>query len=302
MIYTLTMNPALDYFVTVNNFTLGRTNRTEEELLLPGGKGLNVSIVLSNLDVKTTALGFVAGFVGEEIIRRMEAFGVHTEFHKVACGNSRINVKLKNINGTEINGAGPKLSNDDIDCLWDRLYKLTEGDTLVLAGSVPKSVSSDFYREIMEKLTTGEHAKKGIRFVVDATGELLKRVLPLQPFLVKPNEQELGELFEVTLTTKEEVIPYAKKLQDMGAKNVLVSLGSRGAVLVDENGAVYQSEAPEGTLVNAVGAGDSMVAGFLAGYEQKKDYEFAFRMGLAAGSASAFSEGLASKEEIECLL
>lgn len=297
MIYTLTMNPALDYFVTVDNFELGKTNRTQEEQLLPGGKGLNVSTVLKNLSVGTVALGFAAGFIGEEILRRVEALGVHTEFDQIAEGNSRINMKLKNINGTEINGNGPTISQHDLDRLWRRLRNLKSGDTLVLAGSVPKSVSQDFYREIMEKLSG-----KGIRIVVDATGELLRSVLAYHPFLIKPNQHELGDLFGVELTTKDEVVPYAIKLRDLGAMNVLVSMGGEGAVFISEEGNAYMSEAPKGKLVNAVGAGDSMVAGFLAGYELKKDYGYAFRMGIATGSASAFSEQLATKDEVERLL
>ena len=297
MIYTLTMNPSLDYFVTVEEFRLGKTNRTETEQLLPGGKGINVSTVLRNLGRETTALGFTAGFVGEELERRVAALGIRTEFFRLAEGNSRINIKLKNSNGTEINGRGPKIAPAELEKLWNRLESLKTGDTLVLAGSVPEAVPQDFYRKIMERF-----AGKQLRIVVDASGELLRSVLRFHPFLVKPNEQELGELFGVTLHTREEAVSYAIRLRELGAVNVLVSLGGAGAILVSEEGAVYQSDAPSGTLVNAVGAGDSMVAGFLAGYEQTGQYGTALRMGIAAGSASAFSEQLATKEEVDRLL
>ena len=293
MIYTVTFNPSLDYIVSVNDFQLGLTNRTDSELILPGGKGINVSTILMNLGIDSTAFGFAAGFTGEEIIREVEAMGIRSDFIKIDSGISRINLKLKNIDGTEINGAGPEISEEKIEELLRKLDILGEGDILVLAGSIPASMPADMYSTIMERL---QH--KNVTFIVDATKDLLINVLKYKPFLIKPNNHELGELFDVKLTTREEVIPYGKKLQKQGARNVLISMAGEGAVLVAEDGSVYEAPAPKGTLVNAVGAGDSMVAGFTAGWIEKKDYRHAFYMGVSAGSASAFSEYLATKEEI----
>ena len=293
MIYTVTFNPSLDYIVSVNNFQLGMTNRTATEMMLPGGKGINVSIVLKNLGLENTALGFVAGFTGDEIQRQVEEIGVNARFIPVDEGISRINLKLQNIEGTEINGQGPTISREKTQQLFEMLDQLQEGDVLVLAGSIPASMPADMYSTIMERL---QH--KNVTFIVDATKDLLINVLKYKPFLIKPNNHELGELFDVKLTTREEVIPYGKKLQKQGARNVLISMAGDGAVLVAEDGSVYEAPAPKGTLVNAVGAGDSMVAGFTAGWIEKKDYRHAFYMGVSAGSASAFSEYLATKEEI----
>lgn len=293
MIYTVTFNPSLDYIVSVNDFQLGLTNRTDSELILPGGKGINVSTILMNLGIDSTAFGFAAGFTGEEIIREVEAMGIRSDFIKIDSGISRINLKLKNIDGTEINGSGPEISEEKIEELLRKLDILGEGDILALAGSIPASMPADMYSTIMERL---QH--KNVTFIVDATKDLLINVLKYKPFLIKPNNHELGELFDVKLTTREEVIPYGKKLQKQGARNVLISMAGEGAVLVAEDGSVYEAPAPKGTLVNAVGAGDSMVAGFTAGWIEKKDYRHAFYMGVSAGSASAFSEYLATKEEI----
>lgn len=293
MIYTVTFNPSLDYIVSVNDFQLGLTNRTDSELILPGGKGINVSTILMNLGIDSTAFGFAAGFTGEEIIREVEAMGIRSDFIKIDSGISRINLKLKNIDGTEINGSGPEISEEKIEELLRKLDILGEGDILVLAGSIPASMPAYMYSTIMERL---QH--KNVTFIVDATKDLLINVLKYKPFLIKPNNHELGELFDVKLTTREEVIPYGKKLQKQGARNVLISMAGEGAVLVAEDGSVYEAPAPKGTLVNAVGAGDSMVAGFTAGWIEKKDYRHAFYMGVSAGSASAFSEYLATKEEI----
>ncbi len=293
MIYTVTFNPSLDYIVSVNDFQLGLMNRTDSELILPGGKGINVSTILMNLGIDSTAFGFAAGFTGEEIIREVEAMGIRSDFIKIDSGISRINLKLKNIDGTEINGSGPEISEEKIEELLRKLDILGEGDILVLAGSIPASMPADMYSTIMERL---QH--KNVTFIVDATKDLLINVLKYKPFLIKPNNHELGELFDVKLTTREEVIPYGKKLQKQGARNVLISMAGEGAVLVAEDGSVYEAPAPKGTLVNAVGAGDSMVAGFTAGWIEKKDYRHAFYMGVSAGSASAFSEYLATKEEI----
>ena len=294
MICTVTFNPSLDYIVSVEDFKLGLTNRTSSELMLPGGKGINVSTVLMNLGIENTALGFMAGFVGDEIVRKLEEMGVKSDFIKIPEGVSRINLKLKSIDGTEINGRGPKIPREAVDALMIQLDRLGADDTLVLAGSIPASMPDDIYQKIMERLDG-----RDVRIVVDATKDLLLNVLGHHPFLIKPNNHELGDIFGVKLSEREEVVPYAKKLQEKGAVNVLVSMAGKGAVLLAEDGSVYAAEAPKGTLKNGVGAGDSMVAGFLAGYGESGDYEHAFRMGLAAGSASAFSEQLATKDEIK---
>ncbi|MBR5248226.1 MAG: 1-phosphofructokinase [Lachnospiraceae bacterium] len=294
MIYTVTFNPSLDYFVTVDDFKLGRTNRTMTESMMPGGKGINVSAVLHNLGIATTALGFIAGFTGEEIRRKAMEMGFGCEFIDVEHGYSRINMKLKDYDGTEINGKGPDISTETLDRLLLRLDHLKEGDGLVLAGSIPGSIPASIYRDIMERLQG-----RGILFVVDATGDLLMNVLEYHPFLIKPNHHELGEIFGVELRSREDVVPYAGKLQEKGARNVLVSMSGQGAVLAAEDGQVYMLPAPEGRLINAVGAGDSMVAGFLAGWMQQKDYGHAFRLGVAAGSATAFSDLLATREDIQ---
>lgn len=296
MVYTVTFNPSLDYIVSVDDFKLGLTNRTESERMLPGGKGLNVSMVLSNLGIENTALGFVAGFTGAEIVRQVEGMGVKSDFIRLPSGISRINMKLKSIDGTEINGRGPQIGEEAVEELMEKLDVLGKGDVLVLAGSIPGSMPDHIYRNIMERL-----AGRGVMTVVDATGNLLMNVLEYHPFLVKPNNHELGEIFGVELRDREEVIPYAQRLKGMGAVNVLVSMAGQGAVLAAGDGEVYTSTAPKGKLVNAVGAGDSMVAGFLAGWMEKHDYKHAFRMGIAAGSASAFSELLATKEEVMTL-
>lgn len=296
MIYTVTFNPSLDYIVSVNEFQMGMTNRTSEEIMLPGGKGLNVSIVLKNLGRESVALGFAAGFTGKEIQRMAEEQGLHCDFIPVEHGFSRINVKLKDFDGTEINGKGPEIREKEVRQLYEKLDLLKEGDVLVLAGSIPESLPDSIYSDILFQLSG-----RGILFVVDATKELLMNVLKFQPFLIKPNNHELGELFGVTLKTREDVVPYGKKLQEQGARNVLVSMAGEGAVLLSETGEIFSLPAPKGTLVNAVGAGDSMVAGFLAGWMERKEYEYAFRMGVSAGSASAFSKLLATREEVEAV-
>ena len=293
MIYTVTFNPSLDYIVSVEDFKTGITNRTSSELILPGGKGLNVSMVLGNLGLENTALGFAAGFTGAEIVRRVEEMGVKADFIPVPGGISRINLKLKSIEGTEINGCGPVIGKDALEQLLEKLAVLGEGDVLVLAGSIPRSVPDDIYGEILRRLSG-----KAVMTVVDAERELLVKVLEYHPFLVKPNNHELGEIFGLELADREAVIPYAKRLREMGAGNVLVSLAGEGAVLAAEDGNIYEAPAPKGKLINGVGAGDSMVAGFLAGWMRKKDYRHAFHMGMAAGSASAFSEFLATREEV----
>lgn len=297
MIYTVTFNPSLDYIVGVENFSLGMTNRTSDEQMLAGGKGINVSYVLKNLGFDSTALGFLAGFVGNEIKRRLTSDGIHTDFVMLADGESRINIKLKSMEETEINGRGPDIPWEKILQLKKKISHLKESDILILAGSIPQSVPDTIYMDIMKEL----HGK-GIEVVVDATNDLLMNVLAYRPFLIKPNQHELGEIFGTKLQSKESVIPYAKKLQEKGARNVLVSMAGDGAVLLDENGREHFREAPKGEVVNAVGAGDSMIAGFLAGYLERKDYAYAFCKGIAAGSASAFSKHLAEKTQIESLL
>lgn len=296
MIYTVTFNPSLDYIVSVPDFQTGLTNRTESELLLPGGKGINVSTVLRNLGVENTALGFVAGFTGDEVVRRLKSLGVRNGFIRIEEGFTRINLKLKSIDGTEINGQGPEIGTDKAELLMRQLETLGSGDVLFLSGSIPASMPDDTYRSIMERLDG-----RGIQIAVDATQSLLLNVLEYHPFLIKPNNHELGEIFGVSLNKRDEVIPYGKKLQEAGAQNVLVSLAGEGAVLIAADGSIHETPAPKGRLVNAVGAGDSMVAGFMAGWLEKQDYRHAFYMGVAAGSASAFSENLATREEIEAV-
>lgn len=297
MIYTVTVNPSLDYIVTVRDFTAGIVNRTAKELIYPGGKGINVSIVLQNLGVPNTALGFTAGFTGDEIARLLKEKGVKTDFIRLENGTSRINVKLRSGQETEINGQGPAICSEDIRKLYRKLDALQAGDVLVLAGSIPDVMPESLYMDIMDHLKG-----KQIRIVVDATRELLVNVLPYGPFLIKPNIHELGEIFGEELTEPEEIIAHAKRLQQMGAQNVLVSMAGDGAVLLTEDGRIFCASAPEGRVVNSVGAGDSMVAGFLSGYLSTGDYREAFMRGVCAGSASAFSEELAEKEEVEALL
>lgn len=297
MIYTVTFNPSLDYIVSVKDFRPGMTNRTSSELMLAGGKGINVSIVLGNLGIKSTALGFIAGFTGDEIVRRLHNGGINSEFIKINDGISRINIKLKSIDGTEINGQGPHIDSSHIEQLMNRLRRLESGDVLVLAGSIPAGISDNIYKDIMDMLKD-----KGVQIVVDATSRLLTNVLEYNPFFIKPNQHELGDIFNVTLNTQEEVIPYALELKKMGAVNVCVSMGGKGAILVADDGNVYKAKAPDGILKNSVGAGDSLVAGFISGWIEKKDYEYAFRKGVATGSASAFSERLATNGEVNDLI
>lgn len=297
MIYTVTFNPSLDYIVRLDSFTAGEINRTNYEQVLGGGKGINVSIVLSNLGHKSTALGFIAGFTGDEITRQLEGFCVKQDFIRLTEGFSRINVKVKADKETEINGQGPDITPEAQQKLFEQLDQLKENDTLVLAGSIPNTLPDDIYQRIMERLS-----KKNIRIVVDATKNLLMNVMPYRPFLIKPNNHELGEMFGVVLKYDEEIIAHAKKLQEKGARNVLISMAGDGAIMLTEDGDIYRSEAPKGKLVNSVGAGDSMVAGFIAGYTETGSYENAFFMGVATGSASAFSENLATRAEAEALL
>lgn len=293
MIYTVTFNPALDYIVRVRQLNIGEINRAEYGEIMAGGKGVNVSLVLNNLGHESTALGFAAGFTGKKLIEDLKKKGCQCDFIFLNQGMTRINVKIKGQEETEINGEGPEITPTALRSLMMRLEHLKEGDILVLSGSIPGTLPEDMY----ERVILRQQGKK-VKIVVDATKNLLKDTLKYHPFLVKPNHHELEELFGVEISNREEAIFYAEKLQQMGAENVLVSMAGEGAVLLDVCGERHMSPAPEGKPVNSVGAGDSMVAGFLAGYTETGDYEQAFRMGVAAGSASAFSEYLATREEI----
>ena len=297
MFYTMTLNPALDYNMTLNEFVRSRVNRSVKEELIPGGKGLMVSRMLKNLGIESTAFGLVAGFTGTELTRMVYELGVRTSFVSLPSGMTRINVKLWGGLEGEINAGGPACDEKSLQALFEKLTVLAKEDTLVLSGSVPASLPKDIYVDMIKLVK-----EKGTRIVVDATGELLRSTLSYRPFLVKPNHHELGELYGVTLTTKEEVAAYAGKLRDEGAMNVLVSMAGDGAVLAAEDGSVWFGEAPQGTVINTVGSGDSMVAGFLAGYEGKKSVKQAFCTGIASGSASAFSAELGTKDEVEHLL
>ena len=293
MIYTVTLNPSLDYVVDVDDFELGRTNRAVSERLYAGGKGINVSFVLKNLGFESTALGFSAGFTGEEIKKQIQERGITENLITVLNGQSRINITLRGQQETEINGMGPDIEKEHIQQLLKKLSVLSPGDYLILAGSVPMKINDTIYYDILKTLD-----KKGIKAVVDTTGDLLLNVLKYHPFLIKPNIHELSELFSTEIKTKEDVVQYGLKLQDMGAQNVIVSMAGDGAVFIGENGEIYKSEAPKGVVKNSVGAGDSMVAGFLAGFCETKDFAKAFKMGVCTGSASAFSEDLATKEQV----
>jgi 1-phosphofructokinase len=297
MIYTITFNPALDYIVRVDEFKLGQVNRTSYEEVYAGGKGINVSIVLNNLNVENIALGYIAGFTGEEIENKVKSMGCKTDFIKLNNGMSRINVKLKSNEESEINGQGPDITDSDLYKLYEKLDLLKEGDILVLAGSIPKTLPENIYEIIMERLEN-----RRVKIIVDATGDLLLNVLKYKPFLIKPNHHELGDLFNIKIKNEEEIIKYAKELKEMGARNVLISMAGDGAIFITEDNRIIKSEVPKGNLVNSVGAGDSMVGGFIAGYLKNNNLEDAFKMGVATGSASAFSEGLATKDKVYELL
>lgn len=297
MIYTVTFNPSLDYIVTLDQLTKGTVNRTKEEQIFCGGKGINVSIVLHNLGHKSRALGFVAGFTGQEIIRQLTNLGCENDFIELAEGLSRINVKIRAQEESEINGQGPTISNAALVKLFKQLDQLQEHDFLVLAGSIPQTMPNDTYEKIMAHL-----AERNIKIIVDATCSLLLNVLKYHPFLIKPNNHELAALFNTKLNTEDDILFYAKKLQALGARNVLVSMAGDGAILLTENGSIYKSPVPKGQLINSVGAGDSMVAGFIAGYLETNDFYKAFKMGVATGSASAFSHNLATRPNVEALL
>ncbi|MGN0654449.1 MAG: 1-phosphofructokinase [Oscillospiraceae bacterium] len=296
MVYTVTFNPAIDYIVHTSEMKLGATNRSDREEMYFGGKGINVSIVLRELGISSNALGFTAGFTGEAIEKGLADMGIDTDFVRLQKGNSRINVKIKSSEETELNGQGPDIDDKAISALFEKLDNISDGDTLILAGSITSSLPSDIYQRILERLSS-----KKIKVVVDATKDLLLNVLKYKPFLVKPNNHELGEMFGVTLKTDEDIEKYARKLQEMGAVNVLISMAGDGAMLIDEYGKMHRCGVCKGKVKNSVGAGDSMVAGFTAGSLQG-DYEYALKLGTAAGGATAFSDGLATKEKIAELL
>lgn len=297
MIYTVTFNPAIDYVVKLDALRPGEINRSRGEEFQFGGKGINVSNVLKELGVGSVALGFVAGFTGQALEQGLARSGLATRFVHVASGMTRINVKVKADVETEINGMGPSITRDEMDALYAMLDSLEQGDTLVLSGSIPGCLAPDTYEKLLARLEG-----RGIRTVVDAAGGLLLRALPYRPFLIKPNHQELGEIFGRTLETDDEILDCARELQRRGAENVLVSMAGRGALLLDGSGGHHRMDCPRGTVVNSVGAGDSMVAGFLAGYLETGDYDYALKLGTAAGSATAFSMGLARREDVDRLM
>lgn len=297
MIYTVTFNPSLDYIMNVENFKQGSVNRSEKEEIYAGGKGINVSIVLKNLGLENKALGFVAGFTGKQIEQTVKNYGCYSDFIELKNGLSRINVKLKGKIESEINGGGPDIDEESLNILFEKLRKIQDGDILVLAGSIPNSLPKDIYEKIMAKLND-----KDIKVVVDATQDLLMNVLKYKPFFIKPNNHELGEIFNRELKTDDEIVECAKKLQEMGVQNVLISMAGDGAILVASDGNVYKSAVPKGKLINSVGAGDSMVAGFITGYLKNNDLHEALKMGIATGSASAFSEYLATEDKVLELL
>jgi len=296
VVYTVTFNPAIDYVVHVDDMEPGMTNRTKSEEIYFGGKGINVSIVLKELGITSKALGFVAGFTGKAIEEGMQDMGVDTDFVTLESGNSRINVKIKSKEETELNAQGPRISESAINEIFDKLSKLEDGDTLVLAGSIPNTLPADIYEKILASLQDKE-----IKSVVDATGDLLLNVLKYKPFLIKPNNHELGEMFKTEIKNNDDVIKYAKKLRELGARNVLISMAGDGAILIDENDEVHHLGVCKGTVKNSVGAGDSMVAGFIAG-SSTGDYEYALKLGTATGGATAFSDGLAKRADIDALL
>ena len=299
MIYTVTFNPAIDYIAGIEDLKMNGINRAVSEKILAGGKGINVSIVLKNLGIESVALGFIAGFTGKEIQSRVEQFGIKTDFVYIPDKFSRINVKLQlNIDGvvseeTAINGEGPRILENEVNEFMKKIDNIQKEDIIVLAGSVSRNMKDDIYEKICIKVK-----EKGAKIVADATGKLLINVLKHNPFLIKPNKEELEQIFEKQINTNEEVVLYARKLQEMGAQNVLISMDKDGAILITKDKKMLYSKAPKGKVVNSVGSGDSMVAGFITGFLSYEDYEKALKMGIAAGSASAFSKNLATKEEI----
>lgn len=292
MIYTVTLNPALDYVIQVNHFQAGKINRNSKETIVYGGKGINVSCVLNELEIQSTALGYIAGFTGKALSSGLENMGIISNFIEVEEGMTRINVKMKSDEETEINGMGPTITAEDFEKLLCQAKQLKEGDTIIIAGSIPSCMQSDTYERILSVLDPK------VNIVVDAEKDLLLKILKFKPFLIKPNNIELGDMFGVVIQSDEEIVKYAKALQEQGAKNVLVSMAKDGAILVDENGGIHKMGVAKGTVVNSVGAGDSMVAGFIAGCIKQNDYDYALKLGTACGGATAFNSGLATAQQI----
>lgn len=296
MIYTVTFNPAIDYIVHMKSMEFGITNRSFKEEYFFGGKGINVSSVLRNIGIENVALGFIAGFTGDAIEKGAKKAGITTDFIRLKNGISRINIKIKADDETEINCQGPEIDEDELKDLFKKLDNIKKDDTLILSGSIPNTLPKDIYEKILSKLSP-----KGIRCVVDATGKLLMNVLKYKPFLIKPNKQELSEMFGVEVKTQKDIEKYGKKLREMGALNVLISLGKDGALLIDEFSEIHKIGIIDGEVINTVGSGDSMVAGFIAGYLEKNDYNYALKMGTVCGCATAMLPGLATKEKIDAL-
>ena len=297
MIYTVTLNPSIDYVIKVDKLTTGNINRVNEEHVYPGGKGINVTRILKSLDNDNIALGFVSGFTGDYIINSLQELNLKSDFIKVKEGFTRINVKVKSEEETEINGQGPKISEEELNQFYKVIDKLVDGDILILSGSIPSCLDERLYESIMKKVED-----RDIKVIVDATKNLLLNVLKYKPFLIKPNNHELAEMFNVELNSTEDVVFYARKLKEMGAQNILISMGKDGALLVTENDEVFASSVAKGEVINSVGAGDSMVAGFIAGYLKSNSYEEALRLGAASGGATAFSSDLATREFIDKLV
>lgn len=297
MIYTVTLNPSIDYVINLEHLKTGQINRVNDENVYPGGKGINVSRVLKTLGHDNVATGFVSNFTGDFIINSLADLNVKSDFIKLDNGFTRINVKIKSDEETEINGGGPHISDEKLKELFNKLNKLNENDILVLAGSIPSTLSEDLYERIMDKVK-----ESNVKVVVDATKNLLLNVLKYNPFLIKPNNHELEEMFNVKLKSIDDIVTYGKKLQDMGARNVLISMGKDGALLITEDKEIFISNVPKGRVINSVGAGDSMVAGFISGYTNSNSYEEALKLGAASGSATAFSSDLATKEFIDKLI
>ena len=294
MVYTVTLNPALDYVMKLKNLRTDDINRTDGEEIYYGGKGINVSVILTQLDIPNTALGFLGGFTGKKLEEMLKSDGISCDFNYLKSGDTRINVKIKADKEIDLNACGPEITQEDMQSFLKKLDGIKDGDYLILAGSIPKTLPDDIYERMLERVSD-----RKVNCVVDATGDLLKNVLKYKPFLIKPNHHELGDLFSVEIKSDEDIVKYSKKLQEMGAKNVLVSMAKDGAMLTDENGNVHKIGNAKGKLVNSVGCGDSMVAGFTAGYIKTADYSYALRLGSACGNATAFSEKLATREEIE---
>lgn len=295
MIYTLTLNPSIDYVIDVENLELGKVNRTSKDFKFPGGKGINVSRILGNQKVDNIALGFLGGFTGNFIEDNLNSLGIKTQFIKVK-GDSRINVKIKSNEETEINGAGPMISAENLESLFNRLDQLVEGDILVLAGSIPSTLPKDLYLQIQKRVS-----KKNVKVVVDTSGKALLEAIKNKPFLIKPNNHEIEEIFDVKINSEKELIKYGKDLVSLGAENVIISMAGDGALLITKDG-VFKGNAPKGEVKNSVGAGDSLVGGFLAKYVETKDLITSFKNGIASGSASAFSLDLALAEDVNKLL